>query len=74
MRVFYTSKPFVDYVYVARRGVSEAEHAKFSRALLALREGENDSVRKILRAERFVVADDEEYESIRRIAKELKIF
>jgi phosphonate transport system substrate-binding protein len=74
VRVFYTSKPFVDYVYVARKAVPAAEREKFVHALLALKEGESDPVLKILRAKQFVVANDEEYATIRQIAKELKIF
>jgi len=74
VRVFHTSKPFVDYVYVARKELPVAEREKFARALLALKEGENGPVLKILRAKQFVAASDEEYASIRQIAKELKIF
>jgi len=74
VRVFHTSEPFVDYVYVARKGVSEAEREKFTRALLALKQPEDDSVLKVLRAKQFVVADDKEYAAIRQIAKELDMF
>jgi phosphonate transport system substrate-binding protein len=74
VRVFYTSRPFVSYVYVARKDVPEAERERFARALLALREGKDDSVLKILRAKRFVVATDQEFASIRQIAKEMKMF
>ena len=74
VRVFYTSKPFVDYVYVARKDVPEAERERFARALLALKEGKDDPVLKILRAKQFVVATDQEYASIRQIAKEMKMF
>ena len=74
VRVFYTSKPYVDYVFVAGKGVPEDEREKFSRALLALKEGKDDSVLKILRAKRFVVANDREYATMRRIAHELKMF
>ena len=73
LRVIHTSKPFVDYVYVARRGVSDAEREKFANALLALREGKNDDVLKLLRASRFVKANDEEYAAIREAAQELKM-
>jgi phosphonate transport system substrate-binding protein len=73
VRVFYTSKPFVDYVYVARKGISEEEREKLAAALLALREGKNDSVLKILRATKFVRADDEEYAPLREVARELKM-
>jgi phosphonate transport system substrate-binding protein len=74
VRVFYTSKPYVDYVFVARKDVSEAEREKFSHALLVLKEGKDDPVLKILRAKKFVVANDQEYANIRQIVKELKIF
>lgn len=74
LRVIYTSKPFVDYVYVARRGISEAEREKFAAALLALREGKNDDVLALLRASKFVRASDEEYAPIREAAHELKMF
>ena len=74
VRVFYTSEPFADSVCVARKDVPEAEREAFSRALLALHEGDDDAVLKILRAQKFVVAKDEEYATIRRIARELKMF
>ena len=73
LRVIHTSKPFVDYVYVARRGISEAEREKFAAALLALKEGKNDDVLKLLRANKFVRANDEEYAAIREAAQELKM-
>lgn len=74
VRVFYISKPYVDYVYVARRDVPEAEQERFARALLALKKGTDDSVLKILRANKFVVANDLEYTAIRQIVGELKMF
>jgi ABC-type phosphate/phosphonate transport system substrate-binding protein len=61
-------------VYVARKGVPEAGREKFARALLALKEGKDDPVLRVLRAHKFVVANDEEYANIRQIAKELKMF
>lgn len=73
VRSFYTSKPFVDYVYVARKGVPEAEREKFAQALLSLKEGKEDSVLKVLRAKKFVAASDEEYEPMRKVMKELKM-
>jgi len=74
VRIFHTSRPFVSYVYVARKGVPEAGREKFARALLALKEGKDDPVLRVLRAHKFVVANDEEYANIRQIAKELKMF
>jgi phosphonate transport system substrate-binding protein len=73
LRVIHTSKPFVDYVYVARRGVSDSERDKFAAALLALKEGKNDDILKLLRASKFVKANDGEYAAIREAAQELKL-
>jgi ABC-type phosphate/phosphonate transport system substrate-binding protein len=39
-----------------------------------LKEDENGSVLKVFRAEQVVEANDQEYEPVRRIAKELKMF
>ncbi len=74
VRVFYTSKPFVGYVFVARKDVPEAERERFARSLLALKEGKDDPVLKILRAKQFVVANDQEYAPIRQIAHQLNLF
>jgi phosphonate transport system substrate-binding protein len=74
VRVFYTSKPYLDYVYVARKDLPEEERERFARALLALRQGNDDPVLKILRADRFVVANDQEYTATRQIAHELNMF
>jgi phosphonate transport system substrate-binding protein len=74
VRVFYTSEPYLDYVWVARKGVPEVERQKFARALLALKEGEDDHVLKVLRAHKFVVANDEEYAITRRVGHELGMF
>src|SRR5215469_8125318 len=74
LRIIHVSKPFVDWVYVARKGVSDADREKFSAAFLALREGKNDDVLKILRGVKFVRASDEEYSAVREVARELKMY
>jgi phosphonate transport system substrate-binding protein len=74
VRVFFTSEPFISYVFVARKDVPVAEQEKFTNAFLALRVGKDDKVLKILRAKQFVVASDEEYTLFRKIAKEMKMF
>lgn len=74
VRVFYTSKPYVDYVYVARKDVPEADRKRFASAFLALKQGEDDRILKLLRAKTFVMANDQEYANIRQIIQELKIF
>ena len=74
VHVFYTSKPFVDYVYVARKDLPQAKQQQFAHALLALKEGVDDPVLNVLRAKKFVVASDQEYATVRQIAHELKMF
>jgi phosphonate transport system substrate-binding protein len=74
VRVFYTSKPYLDYVYVARKHVSDSARERFVHALLALQQGIDDPVLRVLRADKFVVADDREYTVTRQIAHELNMF
>jgi phosphonate transport system substrate-binding protein len=74
VRIFYTSKPYVDYVFVARKDVPEAERKRFVSALLALTEGKDHRVLEILRATQFVAANDQEYALMRQMAHELKMF
>jgi hypothetical protein len=54
--------------------VCGAERERFARGLLALREGKDDRVLKILRAHKYVMANDEEYGITRQIGHELKMF
>lgn len=74
VRVFYTSKPFVDYVWVARKDVSKELQEKFAKSFLGLKEGKDDQILQILRGKSFVRANDEEYATIRQVAEELKLF
>ena len=74
IRVIYTSKPYIDYVFVAGKDVPEAERERFAHALLALQEGKDDPILKVLRAKHFVVANDREYAPMREIAHRLKMF
>ena len=74
VRVFYTSKPFVDYVWVARKDTSVDEREKFVKAFIGLKEGADDQVLQILRGKSFVRAEDGRYNAIREIAEELKMF
>ena len=73
VRVFYTTKPYIDWVYVARKDLPEAERQRFARAMEALTAGRDDQILKILRAKRFVPAKDEEYASIRQVSTELHL-
>jgi len=73
VRVFYTSKPFVDYVWVARKDVDQGMQEKFAQAFIKLKEGQNDDILKILRGKNFVRANNQEYTVLRLIAQELKM-
>lgn len=74
VRVFHTSQPFVDYVWVARKETSADEREKFVKAFVGLKEGADDQILQILRGKSFVRADDERYNAIRQVAEELKMF
>jgi phosphonate transport system substrate-binding protein len=74
VRVFYTSKPFVDYVWVARKDVSKEAQERFIKSFTELREGKDDQILGILRGKSFVRASDDKYELVRKIAEELKMF
>lgn len=73
VRVFYTTQSHIDWVYVARKDLPEAERQRFARAMEALTAGRDDLILKILRAKRFVPAKDDEYASIRQISTELHL-
>jgi phosphonate transport system substrate-binding protein len=72
-RIFHTSAPFVDYVWVARHDIDPPLREKFAAAFLHLREGKDDAILAILRGKDFVRADDTEYENIRNIARQLNM-
>lgn len=74
VRVFFTSPPFVDYVWVARQGISETARGKFVAAFLALDATRDAKVLSILRGTKFVQATDDEYDDLRKTAQELALF
>ena len=71
--VFHTSPPFTDYVWAARRDLSEKDREAFSQALLALQPGQDDAVLEILRGEKFVPAENGSYADVGKVAKELDL-
>jgi phosphonate transport system substrate-binding protein len=73
VRIFLTSPPFVDYVWVARKDVGSAERDTFAKAFLSLKEGKDDAILNILRGKDFVRVDDTAYANIRKIARDLKM-
>jgi len=71
VRVFYTTPPFVDYVWVARRDVNPALAEKVAQAFLRLQAPRDQAILDILRGAKFVRANDQEYETLRGVAKQL---
>jgi phosphonate transport system substrate-binding protein len=72
--VFFTTPPFVDYVWVARKQINAATRERFGDAFLALQPGRDDRIIDILRDTKFVRATDDEYDTLRRVATDLKLF
>ena len=73
VRVFYTTPPFLDYVWVARKEAAAADRAAFANAFLSLHAPADAPVLEILRGSAFVRANDGEYDLLRTIATKLKL-
>jgi phosphonate transport system substrate-binding protein len=73
VRVFHTTPPFLDYVWVARKDAPAADRAAFANAFLSLHPPADAAVLDILRGTSFVRANDAEYDLLRTIATKLKL-
>lgn len=73
VRVFYTTPPFLDYVWVARKDIAPADRNAFAEAFLALRAPHDAAVLDILRGTSFVRANDGEYATLRSVAAKLNL-
>lgn len=71
VRVFYTTPPFPDYVWAARKDIDPNLREKFIQAFLNLDPARDGALLKILRGEHFVRADDQEYVDMRQLAVKL---
>ena len=71
LKVFYTTPPFADYVWAARKDLRPADQQAFANALLKLQPGRDDKILAILRGSHYVRADDAEYGDVVRTGKEL---
>lgn len=71
VKVFYTSSPFADYVWVSRKGLDPHLAQAFSAALLRLQPPRDQQILSILRGDHYVRADGREYSDVERVAKEL---
>jgi phosphonate transport system substrate-binding protein len=72
VRVFYTTPPFYDYVWVARGGLDSTLAEKFSQALLKLdaSNAADKSLLDLLNAEKYDVAHAQDYTLLRQAAKD----
>ncbi len=71
LAVVYTTPPFADYVWAARKNLPPADVQAFDNALLRLQPGHDDQILDILRGKHFVRADNAEYGDVERVAREL---
>jgi phosphonate transport system substrate-binding protein len=72
VRVFYTTPPFFDYVWVARSGLDPVLAEKFTQALLGLDEAnpQDKTLLDLLNAHKYAVAQSSDYGPLRQAAKD----
>lgn len=72
VRVFYTTPPFFDYLWAARRGLDAPLAEAFANALLKLNASNpaEKNLLELLSATKYVKAEDANYEKLRQAAKE----
>ena len=72
VRVFYTTPPFFDYVWAARKDLDPAVAQKFANAMLALDAGtaEQQPILTLLNAKKYVKAENSSYDPLRQAAKD----
>ncbi len=71
LTVFYTTPQFADYVWAARKDLSPQQQQALANAFLRLQAARDAKVLDILRGQRFVKANTQEYADVERVAKEL---
>lgn len=72
IRVFYTTPPFFDYVWVARSGLDASLAERFSNAMLKLdaTKLEDKPLLDLLNAEKYDIAHASDYDKLRQAAKD----
>jgi len=72
VRVFYTTPPFFDYVWAARRGLDSGLADAFTNAMLKLNQAgpQQQPILKLLNATRYLRADDASYGPLREAARD----
>lgn len=71
-RVFYTTPPFFDYVWAARKGLDRGMAEAFVNAMLKLNQGNlaQKPILQLLNATKYVRAEDSSYDRLRQAAKD----
>jgi len=72
VRVFYTTPPFFDYVWAARRGLDHGMADAFKNAMLKLNQAgpEQQPILQLLNASKYVRAVDANYDPLRQAARD----
>jgi len=72
VRVFWTTPPFLDYVWVARKGLDPKISGAIANAFLALSDAEpqQKQILDALSAKKYLAADDASYDKLRQAAEQ----
>jgi phosphonate transport system substrate-binding protein len=72
VRIFYTTPPFFDYVWVSRKGLDPKQSERFAAAMLKLDASNPDSkaLLDLLNGTKFVRAEDSNYDKLREAARD----
>jgi phosphonate transport system substrate-binding protein len=72
VRVFYTTPPFMDYVWAARKGLDPKLAEAFSNAMLKLdaNQPQDKAILDFLSASKYVRAEDRNYDKLRQAARD----
>jgi phosphonate transport system substrate-binding protein len=72
VRVLYTTPPFFDYVWAARKGLDPAAAEAFTNAMLGLDEANSEQkpILQLLNATKYVKAKDSSYDPLRQAARD----
>ena len=75
VKIFYTTPAFVDYVWAARKGLDAGIAKKFTDAFLNLKSSdpEQKSILDFLSAEKYVVAQDSNWERLRQAGRDAEL-
>jgi phosphonate transport system substrate-binding protein len=72
VKIFYTTPPFFDYVWAARKGLDPKIADRFAKALLDLdaQNPQQKAILDVLNAAKYVRANDSDYAKLRQAAKD----